>query len=103
MIEKMRDGCAMSGAGLSKLRRFAFVAVAKRGDKNRHNMLQRDFGKRLTKMIFQQALVNRFGMAYTLFHKTSLLIRVYVCVLTTVYACFGQMSCFFMPFRFCAF
>lgn len=86
MIEKMRDGCPMTGTEHGELRRLGFVGAGENSDKNRHDMSKGNPAEVFAKLIFQQALVNCFGMAYTLLHKTSLLIRLFVVSTTAVYS-----------------
>lgn len=73
MIEKMCDGCPVTGIDLSELRRFPLVAITKSCDQNRYDMFYCAFGKIPAKLMFQKTLANRFGIPYTVFHKTSLL------------------------------
>ena len=82
---------------------FAFVSVTEKRDKRRHDMLYHSMRKALTQSVFPKAVVNRFGMMYTLTHRTSLLVRGYCWVTTTVYASPGRMSCFSAIFQICSF
>ena len=86
MIEKVRDGCSMTGTEHGELRCFPFISARENSDKNRHNMSERNTTEVFTELIFHQALANRFGMAYAVFHKTSLPIRLSVAWTTAVYS-----------------
>ena len=66
-------------------------------------MLYHGMRETLAQSIFPKAVVNGFGMMYTLTHRTSLLLWVSVCVTTTVYAFPRRMSCFSAFFQICSF
>ena len=66
-------------------------------------MLYHGMRKTLAQSIFPKAVVNGFGMMYTLTHRTSLLVKGYCWVTTTVYTFSRRMSCFSAIFQICSF
>ena len=86
MIEKARDRCSMTRTEHGKLRCLGLIGARENRDKNRHDMSKRNTAEVFTELIFHQALANRPGIEYAVFHKTSLPIRLSVDWITAAYS-----------------